>query len=118
VLLTAIILGIFGLFSAGIVVTFFLSMQRAFRKFDSLDANIQMKILRIEYYMVLVRNFSKEKLNELGKLTDKEIECFDPRRDMALLAKETGEKYTGDDKFPSQRRYARRRRNNRMYSGR
>jgi hypothetical protein len=94
-LILAAILAILGLFSTGIVISFFVSTLRAFRKFDSLDLNVQMKITRIEYYMVLVRDFSKEELNELGKLTDKEIEHFDTMRDMDLLKKENREKIYG-----------------------
>jgi hypothetical protein len=87
-----VILAILGLFSLGIVITFLVSTLRAFGKFDSLDLNVQMKITHIEYYMVLVRNFSKAELNELGKLTDEEIKYFDIMRDMDFLRKENRKK--------------------------
>jgi hypothetical protein len=91
-----ITLAIFGLFSAGIVIEFFVSTLRAFRKFDSLNLNVQMKMARIEYYMVLIRNFSKEELNELGALTNEEIEYFDAIRDMDLLKKENRKRIYGE----------------------
>jgi uncharacterized membrane protein required for colicin V production len=91
-----VILVIFGLFSAGIVITFFVSTLRAFRKFKSLNSGVQMKITHSEYYMALVRNFSREELNELGKLTDEEIEYFDTGRDAGLLKKENREKAYGE----------------------
>jgi hypothetical protein len=66
---------------------FLVSSLKAFKKFNSLDLNTRTKLGRIEYYMILIRNFPKEKLNALNGLTDKEIECLDAIRDMDLLKK-------------------------------
>jgi hypothetical protein len=68
---------------------FFVSSLKAFRKFNSLNLDAQTKIARIDYYMLLIRSFSKEELNELSGLTDKEIEYFDAMRDADLMKKET-----------------------------
>jgi hypothetical protein len=48
-----------------------------------------MKIARIDYYMLLIRSFSKKDLNELSGLTEKEIEYLDAMRNADLLKKET-----------------------------
>jgi hypothetical protein len=66
---------------------FLVSSLKAFKKFNSLDLDIRTKLGRIEYYMILIRNFPKEKLNALSGLTDKEIEYLDAVRDMDLLKK-------------------------------
>jgi hypothetical protein len=67
---------------------FLVSSLKAFKKFSGLNLETRTKLGRIDYYMILIRSFPKEKLNELSGLTDKEIECLDTLRDTVLLKKE------------------------------
>lgn len=90
-ILTTVLL-VFWLFSLLIVITFLVSSLKAFRKFNSLNFDAQTKIARIKCYMILIRNFSKEELNKLSGLTDKEVRLFDSVRDTDLLKKETRKK--------------------------
>jgi hypothetical protein len=62
--------------SLGVLIYFFVSIGRAFKKFNSLDSTVQRKLLFLEYYMAVVRNLSKEELIKLGTLPDEEIKQF------------------------------------------
>jgi hypothetical protein len=62
--------------SLGVVIGFFVSTGRAFKKFDRLDAGARGKLLLLEYYMAVVRNLSSKDLALLGKLPDEEIKYF------------------------------------------
>jgi hypothetical protein len=57
-------ISILALISMGIIIEFFISTRRAFKKFDSLDSAVQEKLLAQEYYMAVVRNVSKEDLDQ------------------------------------------------------
>jgi uncharacterized membrane protein len=62
--------------SLGAVVGFFVSTGKTVKKFDSLDAKVQGKLLLLEYYMAAVRNLSEDDLIRLSRLPDEEIRCF------------------------------------------
>lgn len=59
--------------SLGVLIWFFVSTRRALKKFDSLEPTVQKKLLLLEYYMAVVRNFSKEDLIKISSLPDEEI---------------------------------------------
>jgi Sec-independent protein translocase protein TatA len=87
-----VVLLFLGLFSLGVITEFFVSTIKTFKKFDSLNADAQEKIKRIEYYMALVRNFSREELNTLRTLTEKEIEYCNAMRDRDKCIQKIGKK--------------------------
>jgi hypothetical protein len=67
---------ILALCSRGVLTGFFISTGKAFKKFDHLDANVQNKLLLLDYYMAVVRNLSKEDLKNLSTLSDENIKYF------------------------------------------
>jgi hypothetical protein len=81
-----------GLFSVGVIIDFFISTIKAFRKYDGLDMEVQRKTGRIECYMALVRNFSKEELKKISELTDEEISYYNSIADYDIVIKKIKEK--------------------------
>ncbi|MDR3146727.1 MAG: hypothetical protein LBU21_10650 [Treponema sp.] len=65
----------------GIIVWFLVSIKKSFDKFNNLDKHIQNKLLLIEYYMIFVRNLSKEELILVGSLSAEEIIGFNKIHD-------------------------------------
>jgi hypothetical protein len=68
-----IVLSILGLCSFGIVIGYLVSVGMAIKKFDCMESTVQEKLLLLEYYMAVVRNFSKEDLIKIGKLSDEDL---------------------------------------------
>ena len=62
--------------SCAAILAFFISTGRAVKKFDSLDAGTQGKLLLLDYYMAAVRSLSKDDLLLLGRLPDEALLCF------------------------------------------
>jgi hypothetical protein len=62
--------------SLWVLIYFFVSTGKAIKKIDSLDPTVQKKLLLLEYYMAVIRNFSKEDLILLSTLSDEEIKYF------------------------------------------
>jgi hypothetical protein len=62
--------------SLGVVVGFFVSTERAFKKFNCLNSRAQGKLLLLEYYMAAVRNLPEEDLALFGNLPEDEIQSF------------------------------------------
>lgn len=58
------------------LLAFFISTGRAVKKFDSLDAGTQRKLLLLEYYMAAVRALSNDDLLLLGALPDEALLSF------------------------------------------
>jgi hypothetical protein len=81
-----------GLFSVGVVIEFFVSTIKAFRKYDGLEMEVQRKTRRIKCYMALVRNFSEEELKEIGELTDEEISYYNSIDDHDIVIKKIKER--------------------------
>jgi hypothetical protein len=72
---------VLGIPSVGIIVWFFVSTLKAFRKFDRLEKYVQEKLLLMEYYMVFVRRLSTEELMKVGELPEEEIKAFNEIHD-------------------------------------
>jgi hypothetical protein len=62
--------------SLGIIVGFFVSTERALKRFNCLDSRVQGKLLLLEYYMAAVRNLPEEDLALLGNLPEEEIQSL------------------------------------------
>jgi hypothetical protein len=74
------VIAVLAVCSLGIIIGFFIPTEMAFIKFDSLDTTVQNKLLLLNYYMAVVRNFSKEDLLRLSTLPDEEIQLFNTIR--------------------------------------
>jgi hypothetical protein len=59
--------------SAGILGWVFITTKKAFNKFNDLGISVKNKLLRINYYMVFAREFTKDELIKVSELTDEEI---------------------------------------------
>jgi hypothetical protein len=62
-----------GLGSCAGLLAFFISTGRALKKFDSLDAGTQRKLLLLDYYMAAVRGLSTDDLLLLASLPDEAL---------------------------------------------
>jgi uncharacterized protein YneF (UPF0154 family) len=62
--------------SLGVLIGFFVSTEKALKKFERLDSNVLNKLLLLDYYMAVVRNLSKEELIKLSTLSNEEIKYF------------------------------------------
>ncbi|GHT94966.1 hypothetical protein FACS1894141_2690 [Spirochaetia bacterium] len=71
-----VVLSILAVCLLGIIIGFFIPTEMAFIKFETLDSTVQNKLLLLDYYMAVVRNFSKEDLILLSTLPDEAIEQF------------------------------------------
>ena len=88
----ALVLLIPALCSFGVLIWFFISTGRVFKKFNTLDARVQKKLLPVEYYMAVVRRVSKEDLLRLSTLPDEEITHLNTINGYAELIKTIREK--------------------------
>jgi hypothetical protein len=90
--MTIPVLSFLGVCSLGIIIRSFALTLRAFNKYDSLDTGVQTKLVKIDNYMILVRNFSTEELNKLGEMSKEEVSDLNEIRDRALLVQKAREK--------------------------
>jgi hypothetical protein len=67
--------------SFGAVAGFFISTGRAIKKFKCLDSTTQGKVLLLDYYMAVVRNFSRNDQIRLGRLPDEALRRFNRIQD-------------------------------------
>jgi hypothetical protein len=62
--------------SLGVIAGFFIATEKVIKKFDRLDSTARQKLLLLEYYIAVVRNFSREDLIKLSAVADEEIRHF------------------------------------------
>lgn len=75
------------------IARFFLSTKKAFKKFDDLDTPVKKKLLRVEYFMVLIRRLTNDELLKLSVLSDEELQSLNRfRGDVDLIAETAKQK--------------------------
>jgi hypothetical protein len=73
--------------SFGTQLWFLISTHKAFRKFEDLEKTVQKKIVGIDCYMYLIRNLTKNELEQIKTIPDEEMAYLGSLRDIKEVAK-------------------------------